>query len=238
MFLMTVNVNIYLRQMALVLPILLFSGCAAAPKPPLTGLIPGKEMETLQSAVSISVTTAGGSFGGRGFLIFRRPDRFHLAVLSPFGSPLVEVYSDGDRFICLIPSRQTAYSGRIDELPVRDGLKAWSLMRWVVERTPAAGPARTRMNVNGAGGRELLTFDSRGLLEQKETEDGDRVVYRDYQVRDGIPFPESIELTDRRGDNVKISMEEPELNRPVAETALVPTLDGLKILPFSEFRGF
>jgi hypothetical protein len=148
------------------------------------------------------------------------------------------VYSDGDRFTCLIPSRQTAYSGRIDELPDRDGLKAWSLMRWVVERTPAAGPARTRLNVNRAGGRELLSFDSRGLLEQKETEDGDRVVYRDYQVRDGIPFPESIELTDSRGDNVKISLVEPELNRPVADTALKPALDGLKILPFSEFKGF
>jgi Outer membrane lipoprotein LolB len=231
---MPIHFNNSLKQLVLIIVVFLISGCAAVPKPPLTG----KEMETLQSAVNVTVTTAERSLSGRGFLIFRRPDLFHLAILSPFGSPLVEVYSDGERFTCLIPSRQTAYSGLIDELPDRDGLKAWSLMRWVVERIPASGPARTRVNANGAGGKELLTFDSQGLLEQKQNEDGDRVVYRDYHVLDGIPFPESIELTDSRGEIVKIILEEPELNRPVADAALNPAFGGVRILPFSEFKGF
>ena len=237
-YLMAVRGFHWLRKLVLIPAIVLLYGCAAAPKPPLAGLVPGKEMETLQSAVTVNVTTADRSISGRGFLIFRRPDRFHLAVLSPFGSPLVEVYSDGDLFTCLVPSRQTAYRGLINELPDRDGLKAWALMRWVVERTPPSGPARTRENVNGAGGRELLTFDSRGLLEQKRTEDGDQVVYGDYHVLDGIPFPESIEVTDSRGDLVRINLEDPELNRPVADAALVPALEGVTVLPFSEFRGF
>ena len=227
-----------LKQLILFLIVLLFSGCAAAPKPPLTGLIPGKEMETLQSAVNVSVTTADRSLSGHGFLIFRRPDRFHLVILSPFGSPLLEVYSAGERFTCLVPSRHTGYSGLIDELPARDGLKAWSLMRWVVEWPSSEGASRTRANITRAGKRELLTFDERGLLEQKLTEEGDRVVYGEYHVLDGIPFPELIELTDNRGDRVKIVLEDPELNRPVADAALIPALGGIKILPFSEFRGF
>jgi uncharacterized lipoprotein YajG len=33
----------------------LFAGCAAPPRQPLTGLIPGKEVETLQSSISVSV---------------------------------------------------------------------------------------------------------------------------------------------------------------------------------------
>jgi len=216
----------------------LLFGCAAAPRQPLTGLIPGKEVETLQSSISVSVKTPERSMGGHGFLIFKRPDRFHLAVLSPFGLTLVDIYSDGDRFTCVIPTRQTAYSGRISELPDRDGLKAWAMMRWVVERTPVAGPALQRENVNGAGVRERLYYDSQGLLDRKETEEGDRVVYRDYRNVEGVAVPESIELTNSRDDTVRIVFEEPEVNRPVEETALSPHLEGIKVLPFTEFHGF
>ena len=232
------TLKLFLKQLVPILTVFILSGCAATLKPPLTGIIPGKEMETLQSDVTITVAAGGRSIGGHGFLIFSRPDRFHLAVLSPFGSPLVEVYSNGERFTCLVPSRQIAYSGLISELPDREGLKAWALMRWVVERTPPAGPARTRVNVNVTGGREILSFDSRGLLEQKQTDDGDQVLYRDYHVLDGIPFPELIELVDSGGDRVTITLVEPVLNRPVDEAALVPALDGLNVQPFSEFRGF
>src|SRR6266568_1742976 len=216
----------------------LLFGCAAAPRQPLTGLIPGKEVETLQSSISVSVKTPERSIGGHGFLIFKRHDRFHLAVLSPFGLTLVDIYSDGDRFTCVIPTRQTAYSGRISELPDRDGLKAWAMMRWVVERTPVSGPALERSNVNGNGVRERLYYDGQGLLDRKETEQGDRVVYRDYRNVDGVAVPESIELTNSRDDTVRIVFEEPEVNRPVEEAALSPHLEGIKVLPFTEFHGF
>jgi hypothetical protein len=216
----------------------LLFGCAAAPRQPLTGLIPGKEVETLQSSISVSVKTPERSMGGHGFLIFKRPDRFHLAVLSPFGLTLVDIYSDGDRFTCVIPARQTAYSGRVSELPDRDGLKAWAMMRWVVERTPVAGSALQRENVNGAGVRERLYYDGQGLLERKETEEGDRVVYRDYRNVDGVAVSESIELTNSRDDTVRVVFDEPEVNRPVEEEALSPHLEGIKVLPFTEFHGF
>ncbi|HEX8960721.1 MAG TPA: lipoprotein insertase outer membrane protein LolB [Geobacteraceae bacterium] len=216
----------------------LFFGCAVAPRQPLTGLIPGKEVETLQSEVAISVRTPDRSMGVRGFLVFKRPDRFHLALLSPFGPTLADIYSDGERFSCVIPSRQTAYSGRIADLPDRDGLKAWSLMRWVVERTPIAGPALVRENVNSEGVLERLYYDDQGFLERKETVTGDRVAYRDYRNVEGVAFPGSIELTDSRGNMVTVVFEEPEVNKPVEEAALAPRLEGVTVLPFSEFHGF
>lgn len=227
----------FFRSLLVMACICFLSGCAAAPRP-LTGLVPGREVETLQASVSISVKTADRNMGGRGFLIFKRPDRFHLVILSPFGLTLAEMYSDGERFTCVIPARQIAYSGRIEELPERDGLKAWAMMRWVVERTPVAGPALVRENVNGAGVRERLFYDVRGLLERKERADGDRVVYRDYRNVNGVPFPESIELANSRGDTVTVVFEEPEVNLPVEETALSPRLEGITVLPFTEFRGF
>jgi YD repeat-containing protein len=222
----------------LVAAVLLFAGCAAPQKQPLTGLVPGREVETLQSAITMTVKTADRSIGGRGFLVFKRPDRFHLAVLSPFGPTLADIYSDGKRFTCVIPSRQTAYSGTIDELPDRDGLKAWSMMRWVVERTPPSGPARVREHLNGSGVPERLHYDDQGLLVRKETDGGDRVEYRDYRSVDGVALPESIELADPKGNTVWIFFDEPEVNRRVEEGALKPNLEGMTVLPFSSFKGF
>lgn len=234
---MNYAIRSFFRSLLVMACICFLAGCAAAPKP-LTGLVPGREVETLQASVSISVKTADRNMGGRGFLIFKRPDRFHLVVLSPFGLTLAEMYSDGERFTCVIPARQIAYSGRIEELPERDGLKAWAMMRWVVERTPVSGPALVRENVNGAGMRERLFYNAQGLLERKERADGDRVVYRDYRNVNGVPFPESIELASSRGDTVTVVFEEPEVNLPVEEAALSPRLEGITVLPFSEFRGF
>ena len=216
----------------------LIAGCAAPQKAPLTGLVPGREVETLSSAISLSVRTPDRSIGGRGFMVYKRPDRFHLAMLSPFGTTLADIYSDGERFTCVIPSRRVAYSGSVAELPERDGLKAWAMMRWVVERTPLPGPALERVNVNGAGVRERLYYDERGLLERKETEEGDRIMYHGYRTVDGVAFPESIELADSRENTVKVVFEEPEINRPIEDKALTPYLEGLRVLPFSEFRGF
>jgi Outer membrane lipoprotein LolB len=218
--------------------VFLLSGCASPRIAPLSGIVPGREVETLQSSVSLSVKTAKRNIGGRGFLIFKCPDRFHMVVLSPFGLTLADIYSDGERFSFVIPSRQTAYSGRIEDIPDREGLKAWGMMRWVVERTPVAGPALTRENVNSSGVREKLSYDDRGFLARKETEEGDRVEYRDYRNVNGVALPESIEMGNRRGETVRISFDEPEVNLPVDEIALRPNLEGMTVLPFSDFKGF
>lgn len=220
-----------------VIGFLLCVGCAATPKL-LTGLEPGKEVETLQSSISIAVKTAATSRGGRGYLLFKRPDRFHLAILSPFGTPLLEVFSDGERLTCLVPSKQTAYSGPVAELPDREGLKAWAMMRWVVERTPVAGSALSREYVNSAGRQETLHYDEQGLLLRKVTEEGDQVVYRDYRNVNGVAFSGEIELSDQAGNVVTITFDEPEVNNPLDEAVLVPDLAGVRVLPFSEFTGF
>jgi len=112
------------------------------------------------------------------------------------------------------------------------------MMRWVVEKTPVAGPSLERENVNAAGVQERLFYDAQGLLERKETMEGEKVVYRDYRNVEGVAVPESVELTNRQGDSVRISFEEPEVNRPVDEAALTPRTEGMTLLPLSDFYGF
>ncbi|KAF0219588.1 MAG: hypothetical protein FD174_1843 [Geobacteraceae bacterium] len=218
--------------------IILAAGCATVPKPELLPT-PGKEVETLQSPIVISVKTPERSMGGRGYLIFKHPDRFHLVILSPFGLTLFEVFSDGERITCAVPSKNTAYSGLVSELPDRGGMKSWGMMQWAVARPKVLGPVTgSRESVTPDGRKELVYFDEQGLLQRKVTEDGDQVVYLDYQSINGVAFPGTIELSNWRGDTVKITFDEPEINEPVEDSALAPDLDGMTVLPFTAFQGF
>jgi len=226
------------RHVILAVAFLTLSACATAPKP-MPSVKPGKAVETLQSEVSLSLKSSAGSIGGHGYLVFRRPDRFHLAVLSPFGLTLMDVYLAGDRITCLVPSKQTAYQGNIAELPDRNALKGWGMMRWVVDspRAEEGMGAGTREYLGADGRKELLSYDDRGLLVCKSNEDGDRVTYADYRDRNGVAFPTTIEMSNRQGDMVKIVFDEPEVNQPLDDAALTPALEGVELRPLTEFRG-
>lgn len=222
----------------LLLPALLFTGaCATIPRPAAIPT-PGKDIETVQSPVSVTVKTAKRSVGGRGYLVFRHPDQFHMAILSPFGFTVMEMYSDGERLTCIIPSKDVAYQGLLSDLPEQGGLKNWGLIKWVVERPPVAGPSMgAREIVMADGRREQIFFDSHGLVQRKVTEDGDEALYKGYRDVNGVAFPETIEMINRNGDRVQIAFDEPEINQPIEDAALKPRLDSLTVLPLSQFRG-
>jgi hypothetical protein len=74
-------------------------------------------------------------------------------------------------------------------------------------------------------------------VARKLTEDGDDVTYRDYRSIEGVPFPSAIEFQDRRGSTLKIGFDEPEINKPVAESALKPRLDGITVLSIRRLGG-
>ncbi len=232
------KISVLARFFILTLLLMLLSACCIAVPKQVVPVTPGKEVETLQSFVSLSVRSSAGSTGGRGVLIFKRPDRFHMVVLTPFGTTAMEIFVDGERITCLVPSKETAYTGSLDELGDRNALKGWGMMRWVIENPPqpAEGGKLEREAANG--GTEYLYFDSRGLLQKKTNDNGDQVQYNDYRQVNGVAFPESIELRNSKGDTVKVAFDEPEINQPVEDSALVPKLEGIKVLPISDFKGF
>jgi len=218
--------------------LLSLSACATAPKP-LPSAAPGKQVETLQSEVSLSVRSGDKSIGGRGYLVFKQPDRFHLAVFSPFGFTLMDLFVNDQQLTCLIPAKQVAYQGLISDIPDGNALKGWGMMRWVVETPPASDDNKsvTRNQITPDGRKEILCYDDRGLLASKSNEEGDRVVYRDYHDRNGVAFPSSIEISNAKGDSVHIVFDEPELNLPVEDVVLTPALEGVNVLPLTAFRG-
>ena len=217
--------------------VVILSGCSTAPKP-LVGLAQGREVETLQSRISVAIRAPGGSQGGRGYLIFKRPGSFHVAIISPFGPTILDMFITGDRITCLLPSRQIAYVGRLAELPEKGGLRSWGLMRWVVEQPPPSGPALSREHVMADGRRETVSYGEQGIILRKETEDGYKVSYLDYQVVNGVAFPSVMEISTPQGGTIRITFNEPQVNQPVEEEALSPNLEGFTVLPFSAFKGF
>jgi hypothetical protein len=80
-------------------------------------------------------------------------------------------------------------------------------------------------------------YNTQGLLERKKFSSGEEVFFRDYQSSEGVPFPSIIEFIDTNGSRVKITFDEPEINKPVDNAALVPNLEGMTLLPLASFKG-
>lgn len=210
-------------------------GCAAAQRP-LTGLVPGREVETVQSAVALSAVSGAHSSAGRGYLVYKAPDLFHLAILSPFGQTVLEAFSDNERFTCVVPSKQTAYAGLLSQLPENSVLNSIGLLKWVMAPAPLPVPAQEAgRKFEHRGG--VYYFDETGMLERKVSQEGDEVAYEGYQAIEGVAFPKSIVISNRYGATVRIVFDEPQVNAPVEASDLVPDLSGMTVMPLAEFRG-
>jgi len=189
-------------------------------------------METLRSDVSVAASGAGGSGSARGYLVFKRPDRLHVAILSPFGTSLLELFSEGERITCLIPGKMTAYTGTVADLASRGLLAQWGLLQWVLAPPPVRTGATLTQVVAVAGRTEKVSFYDNGLLERKSA-DGVEVLYKDYQEVDGVPFAQRVEVTGPKGQRVHVVFDEPEVNRPIEDELLVPKLQGYQVLPLA-----
>ncbi|MHB8056604.1 MAG: lipoprotein insertase outer membrane protein LolB [Desulfuromonadaceae bacterium] len=227
----------FYRLIRNLLPLLLLTACATVPAPPLD-YRPGAVLETLSSAVSLSIRAADSSMSGTGYLLFRRPDQLHLVVLSPFGTTVMEAFALGDRITLIYPTKSTAYVGNFDELPEKGGLQGWRLMRWVMD-ADASGDMTLNGTVERTGKQgfsEKVTFEN-GVVTTKESSAGDQVQYRKYSVVNGVPLAAELDLRNDRGDRIRIVLDEPEVNSRLEDAVFTPNLDGLKIIPLSAIKG-
>lgn len=225
------------RLLKNLLPLLLLTACATMP----TAVIDyqsGTFVETLSSAVSISIHTSDRSMSGSGYLLFRRPDQLHLVVLSPFGTTMMEVFAVGERIALIYPSSSTAYLGNFDELPDIGGLQGWRLMRWIMDADPSPDKSfsKTVERINKLGFSEKVTFEN-GLVKSKESSAGDQVYYSNYLVAGGVPVAMELELRNMKDDRIRIKLDEPEVNEALEEAVFEVRLEGMTILPLSALKG-
>ena len=229
------GMNRFILYVLFIAGLLLSSGCATTHVA--LEFTPGAVVETLSSAVSLSIHASDRSMGGNGYLVFRKPDQLHLVVLSPFGTTMLEAFALGEQITLVYPSQMTAYSGRFDELPEKGGLQGWRMMRWVMDAD--SGDKRLNGTVERMGKlgfTEKVTFEN-GLVTSKVSPDGDQVYYENYALINGVPVAAVVEIRNDRDDRVRLVLDEPEINTPLDAAAFKPQLDGMTILPLSAIQG-
>ncbi len=212
------------------------SGCATVPKVQVP-LRPGATLETVSAMVSISVKAPQGSTGGHGYMVYEKPDRFHLVMLTPFGTTALETFSADDKLTILIPSKGTAYAGSFADMPDNSPLRGWRMIKLMAVDKPLFEPEKRGKVEKSDNGEVSSFYNGAGLLERKKFATGEEVLFRDYQSVEGVPFPAVIEFTDGNGARVKITFDEPEINKPVDNAALTPNLEGIQVLPLTNLKG-
>ena len=193
---------------------------------------PGAVVKTLSATASLSITKGEQGMGSSGYLLYQRPDRMRLVILSPFGTTLMEVIVFGNRITIIDNSNSAAFIGLWTNSPgrgrVRPGFTpagSWTWTRPVI----LPGTAR-RKGSTAAGSRERVAFEN-GLVVSKSLANGDMVRYRDYETVNGVPLATEIIMDSHDGGRFRIKLSEPEVNAELAPDAFLPRLDGLQLYP-------
>lgn len=216
--------------------LLLTSGCASALKPSLT-YQPGAVVETLSATASLSISKGDQGMGSNGYLLYQRPDRMRMVILSPFGTTMMEAIVTGSRITIIENSKGVAFSGNLEELPHKGQGETWRHARWVMDTDPPGSFVGdgSLERVNSMGDREQVVFEN-GLVVSKTLANGDMVRYRDYVLVNGVPLATEIIMDSHDGGRFRIKVTEPEVNGELAADAFIPHLDSFTLYPLSALQ--
>jgi hypothetical protein len=238
----TINKIIYKNKIVIVLtflmlPLLLMSGCTLTPRVPLT-YQPGAVVETMSAAASLSISKGGQGMSSNGYLLYQRPGRMRLVVLSPFGTTLMEAIVSGDMITIVNSSERVAFTGRLDELPDQGEGQTWRLARWVMDVDPPGAALKdgTLTRMNSLGEREQVIYQD-GLVVSKQLDNGDLASYGEYVVINGVPLAKEILMDSHDGGHFRIHIDEPEVNAELSTEAFTPNLTALTLYPLSALRN-
>lgn len=194
-------------------------------------------METLSAAASLSISKGEQGMGSNGYLLYQRPDRMRLVILSPFGTTVMEAIVSGKQITIVDNTKRVAFSGNLEELPRQGQGETWRNARWVMdtERPGSFVGDGSLERVNSMGDLERAVFEN-GLIVSKSLANGDMVRYIDYQMVNGVPLATEIIMNSHDGGRFRIKVTEPEVNAELAADAFIPHLEGLKLFPLSALQ--
>ncbi len=242
--------------------LLLIYGCAPAPRVPLE-VIPGLEdalvrqmqdnaqaFTSVQGFARVSVRAEGRSAGGRQVILVQEPNLFRTEILSPFGSPVMQIAADGIDLTAIVPGDGVFFTGaatfanlyRFTRLPLAlEEMVALMLYRVpfnpLLERELTSRHDGYLLTLHGALDlRQELFFDPRLRLVRADWYEGERLVFRaEYGDFLGAApaFPQTLSLTVPGQDlEAEMNFSEIELNAPIpAERFRLSPPRGYRIEP-------
>lgn len=221
--------------------LLLLTACATRPPAPtaLQGAVPGAVVETISASVVLSLRTAEKNLSARGVMLYQRPDRMRLVLLSPFGTTLMEALVIGEELTLAYPGEGTVYQGRVADLPPAAGQRGFAMLHWVLASDPPAGAPQDGLMERRTerGDLERITLKN-GLVVEKTLPGGEQVRYRNHAVLAGVLLPLELLMISRDGDRIRVQLEEPEVNLPLDGQSFSLMTRGLRRLPLSELKPY
>lgn len=222
----------------LILLLLFLCSCVSRPAVIEPQAVHGVVIETLQGGVNIALQSPAGKMSGNGFLFYKRPEIFRITILAPFGQSVFDIIVNDGKVLCLADSRKKVWQGGVADLPSMLGARIWPLLNWLMEPPHPAGASLERSFIRPDGSVEKIFYDTAGSVQKKVNSAGDLVTYGDYRVIDGIAVAMVMEIATVDGNKLKLTFDDPEVNRPVEDSVLAPDLKGYEFFPLAGFKGF
>ena len=230
-------VKVFLRIQLLFAMTFYLSGCMAVRPPQELIYSSGAAVESLSSNISLAYAAHGRSISGSGYLMYLKPDKMRVVILSPFGSVLQEIYVSGELVTIVDAGNGVAFSGNFMDLPDKGDFSGWRYIHWLID-IDQPDPSRGNVvidRINRFGQPEKATFEN-GLLISKSTEAAGLVRYGGYAAVQGGAFPLEIVYEAATQEKFTLLLEEPETNVPLTDTAFTPNLVKLRIYPLSRLK--
>lgn len=230
-----------LRFCVMALLILFTAGCstdrfqkwAVSPE----GMALGTRFDTLAADLTLAYRASEKHLAGRGMLVYKRPDKMHLVILSPLGTKIMEALVEGDHLTLVYPVDRVAFKGTIKQLPQAAGQQAWGLLQWIMDtELPMGTAADAVLTRRTERGEEETLMVKHGLLIEKRNGSGDRVRYGEFKQIQGQQLATELQVETRDGDRLKLGFIDPELNLELGSNSFEAGVDGMRLMPLSELR--
>lgn len=191
-------------------------------------------LSSLSSNVSLAYIGSERSISGSGVLMYQKPDKIHMIILSPFGSVLQEVYVSGEIVTIVDTGNGVAFSGNYNNLPLKGDFSAWRHIHWLIDIDPPDSSRHTGdiKRINRFGNSESAVFKD-GFLLSKSTEIGGIVKYADYNTVNGVSFPLKIEYETISKEKFTLLLDAPDINLIFDSGIFKPDLNKYRLYPLS-----
>lgn len=191
--------------------------------------------KTVSANIRLSFVAAEKHGSVRGMLVYRAPDVLRIVILNPFGTTVMDILAQHELLTIVYPGNSVGFQGTASELPPGVERELWFGVRWMLK--PVVGNLSEGLHGSHGSADEESVAIRNGVVAAKYRSTGEQIRFEEYALYDGVLFAQKMEYETPDKNRVTIVFEDVELNQPIADTAFIPNLKSIRLLPLSAFEG-